>query len=68
MVVTEYLYCFTTYVATCSCLFCRQASINSFRYSFLLIVYFCGIVYPIRFCRFWVVILLNFSCIHSYLV
>ena len=63
-----------TLSATCTrshslSIFCRQTSINSFRYSFLLIiVYFYGIVYPIQFCQFPVVILLDHGCILSYLV
>ena len=62
-----------TFSATCTrshslSIFCRQTSINSFRYSFLLTVYFYGIVYPIQFCQFLVVILLDHGCILSYFV
>ena len=64
-------YNYFTFSATCTriiSIFCRQASINSFRYSFLLIVYFYGIVYPFQFCQFLVVILLDHGCILSYFV
>ena len=62
-----------TFSVTCTrsrylSIFCRQASINSFRYSIVLIVYFYGIVYPIQFCQFLVVILLDHDCILSYFV
>ena len=40
-------------------LYCKQSNINSYRYSFLLTMYFYGIAYVTQFCQFLIVVHLN---------
>ena len=40
-------------------LYCKQSNINSYRYSFLLTMYFYGIAYVTQFCQFLIIVHLN---------